>query len=810
MKKTAILLIASSAILIILLFSLHHTWTKGANQLPALGPFLSPFHGFWQNAETPNDFTDAFLKNPSSNADSRIIMDDRLVPYIFAENAVDAAYAQGYLHARYRLWQVDISLRDISGRLSEVFGNRTLERDIQTRRQGFVWAAEENLKLYQQDSLFSKMMNSYLQGFNQYVNQLSYKDFPLEFKLLHYCPTELTMLDLVLLSKNLARTLTMKEYDLASSVLIQELGEELFDVLYPVFHASESPVHPSDNQQIRIGKRTTDSLSIPKLSLSQSDIFSQEESYHFASNNWAVAPSKTANGNPILCNDPHLDLTLPSIWYETAIITPEFKARGVSLPGVPSIIVGFNEFVSWGFTNCGHDVLDWVAIAWKDEQKSDYLLGDKVLKATLREERIQIKNAPEHTETVRYTHWGPIAKTAEETGQDLAMHWTAHYAIYPDEIMTFYYLNKAKNTDDYLKALERFPSPIQNAVFAAKNGDIALKSTGHWPRRLNYSGLFVSDGANPASSWNDILPYDEIPLTLNPARGYVSSANQHSTYRDFPYLYFGNFEGYRGRTLNQLLEMGSALTVEDMKKMQHSTFSLKAKETLPAMLNKINRDSLNTNQLRALEHIAKWDYEFKAEAWEPVLFHTWYETCEEMAFEELLNNDQLRYRDPEKWVLSHLLNTDPDNAIFDIKSTPNIIEKAEEILYLSFQNAWQESGMEGGSADISWGNFLKPTIYHLAKIPAFSVRANTGGSKDALNAMSHGNGPSWRMIVEMTSNGPIAQGIYPGGQSGNPGSRFYDNSVQDWASGQYYPLALPKSPESVPNPLFSCVIKKAK
>jgi penicillin G amidase len=807
MKTSAIFLILSFAIWALLLFSLHHTWERKGNTLPALGAFLSPFHGFWQNAETKGDFADVKLSNPASSSEVSIVMDDRLVPYIFADNPVDAAFAQGYLHARYRLWQVDISLRDISGRLSEVFGARTLERDRQTRRQGFVWAAEENLKLYQQDTLFMRIMDSYLSGFNQYVQTLSYKDYPLEFKLLNYCPGELTLQDLVLLSKNLARTLTMKEYDLASSVLVQELGAELFDVLYPVFHASESPVHPSDNKEIRIGTRLKDSLSIPPISLGQLPDASAAEAQHFASNNWAVAPAKTQNGNPILCNDPHLDLTLPSIWYETAIITPAYRVRGVSLPGLPSVIVGFNEHVAWGFTNGGHDVLDWVAISWDDREKGSYRLGEQVLTATTREERIGVKGTADHVEQVRYTHWGPVAMTKEETGQDLAMHWTAHYAYFPDEILTFYYLNKAKTTEDYIQALERFPSPIQNAVFAAINGDIALKSTGHWPKRLNYSGMFVSDGANPASSWSDILPFEEIPYTLNPARGYVSSANQHSTFRDFPHLYFGNFEGYRGRTLNQLLENGSNLTTEDMKTLQHSTFSLKAQEALPAMLRHMLRDSLDANQLQALQLMEKWNFEFRAEAWEPVLFHTWYEACEEMAFEEVLGEEARRYRDPEKWVLSHLLNTAPEHRIFDDSKTAGRTETAGDILYQSFQKAWKQAGMDAGGNDISWVNYLKPTIYHLAKIPAFSVQAHTGGSKDALNAMNHGNGPSWRMIVEMTPNGPDAQGIYPGGQSGNPGSRYYDNAIKDWASGQYYRLALPARPEEVSNTLFRCSIQ---
>jgi penicillin G amidase len=794
---------------LLLLFILNHSWTIKGNKIPSIGAFTSPFHGFWQNAENSSYFNDIILQNTGVARPVEIIMDERLVPIIFAENSLDAAYAQGYLHAKYRLWQIDVSLRDISGRLSEVFGERTLERDLLTRRQGFVWAAEENLKKYQQSSLFNQIAKAYLDGFNQYVESLDYSSYPLEFKLLNYCPSKLDTLDLVLISKNLARTLTMAENDIANNHLIKSLGEEVFNDLFPLFQPNQSPVHPSNNESV------TNSPKIPAIKYNDVgiDLFDyyqekeQDESFSFASNNWATGPEKTKNGYPILCNDPHLNLTLPSIWYESAIITPEYKVRGVSLAGLPSIIIGFNEHIAWGVTNGGHDVLDWIAIEWEDTTNLTYRFGNEILKSTSRTETIKIKGKLDHTEEVIYTHWGPVAIRDTMNKKDFAMHWTGHYVMAEDEILVFQHLNEAKNLEDYLIAIQRFPAPIQNIVFASIQGDIALKSAGYWPLRKNHSGLFISDGSNPESSWSSPINNENLPLTINPNRQFVSSANQHSTNPDYPNIYFGKFDGYRGRILNRYLENNSNLNIDDMKKWQLSNYSLKAEEALPSMLSNIPRDKLDASQRNALVLMENWNMEYNPEMWQPVLFDVWYESAKKMTFDELDSENPLLIRMPEKWILSNLMNKEPNHTIFDIQLTKDKVENLSDILLISFLQAWEMSGLTKASKEITWNNHMKPAIHHLAKIPAFSVSTSNGGSKDALNAASFDNGPSWRMIVEMNENGPIGLGVYPGGQDGNPGSKYYDNMIEDWANGKYYNLSLPKDPSTIDSKIMRITLK---
>jgi penicillin G amidase len=809
MKKKYTIFFLYLLLSVLVLIFMGISWDVKGNRLPPPGKFFSPFHGFWQNAELPAEFKDLELKTGALSGPVEIAFDDRLLPYIFAENEYDAAYAQGYLHARYRLWQVDVALRDITGNLSEVFGERTLKRDLQTRREGFTWAVEQNLKVYMQDTAFVNICQSYMNGFNDFVGKLDYREYPLEFKMLDYAPSKLEMPDLIALTKNLARTLTTKQYDQANHQLFNQLGADLFDQLFPLFFNEQSPVHPSSDSSNNIGERLMEGVYSEDLSTS---FFLQdepmEEERGFASNNWAVGPEKTASGAPILCNDPHLKLTLPSIWYETAIITPQYKTHGVSMPGLPMIIIGFNEHIAWGITNGGQDVLDMIAIKWLDDSKLRYKYDQDTLEVSLRIEKIKIKGRETIVDTVKYTRWGPVVSSGQDSTIDLAMHWTAHYAISPDEIMTFTELNKARNLDDYLKALGSFPSPLQNVVFASVQGDIALKTVGHWPIRKNHSGLFVADGSDPESSWNSLLGFDELPLTINPDRKYVSSANQHSTNADFPQIYFGYYEGFRGRILNRYLEEGSGMTMNDMINMQLSTYSLKAEEALGPMIELIPKDLLNKEQQAALNQLKLWDMRFEPEKWEPVLFDAWYTEMEKVTFDEVLILEEAEFsRKPEKWVLSRMLDKNTDHLIFDDQSTPDVKETVSDMLLRSFLTAWEESGISEGSSNTNWNSYQRPQVSHLAQIPAFSVMTKVGGHPDVLNAVSRENGPSWRMIVEMQKDGPIAKGVYPGGQSGNPGSKYYADMIEAWSNGTYYDLDLPVDASAIKQKLFTVTLR---
>lgn len=788
----------SLAVLLGLIYLLDNPLSVGETKLPALGRLLNPFTGFWQNAEplslVENEQT---LSMPGLQEEVRIIYDGRMVPHIFAQNTHDAILAQGYVTARHRLWQLDISIRDIGGRLSEVLGPRLLERDKSRRRQGMLVAARREVEAWEKSEEISGYMQAYTDGINAYINQLEPKDYPLEYKLLGYAPEQWTPLKSALFHKNMANTLCRKEKDVAYTNALLQFGRDTFDLLYPEINPQQSPIIPEFTPLAKDTVTSPDPLPpgigfLPPLPFEQ-----QPEG--IGSNNWAVAGSKTRSGYPILCNDPHLNLTLPAIWYEIQLHTPKINAYGASLPGIPGIIIGFNEQVAWGVTNVGHDVTDFYTIKWLDEEKTQYEVDGEPMRAEVVEEKIFVKGQEDPVILpVRYTAWGPVV--SEEAGdpyRGLAMRWIAHDPPPEDELHTFLKLNAARGYADYLDALSHYTVPPQNFVFASQQGDIALRVNGKFPIRGPKQARFVQPGNTRDNAWKGYIPYEDMPMMHNPERGFVGSANQRSTGPDYPYYYFGFFDDYRGRYLNRRLEEMNNITVDDMMDLQQDNYTILAEDALPALLTALDSSRLQPEHFIFLDTLSDWDYRFDAQKQAPILFYEWYNTFKRLTWDEYYNQQEDRPIPlPQDWVTIALLKEQPQVRFFDRGDTPER-ESARDIVTNAFLEIADSLSNKLESA-VDWGHYLQRQIPHLARIPAFSYRGLiTGGFDDALNSIKPSNGPSWRMVVEL---GPevSAFGVYPGGQSGNPGSPYYQNMVESWAKGEYYELKLMKDEKDLP------------
>ena len=786
----------------LLLFGLSHRWKVGDQELPAIGSFFSVHQGFWQNAESATHFRDIHLTHPSLESPLSIVFDERMVPHIWGENDHDVAFAQGYVQAMLRLWQMDISYRDIAGRLAEVIGQRALQRDVQTRREGFGWAIDKALEMYSKDLPTMAVLQAYTDGVNAYIASLNTRNLPLEYKLLGYQPEPWTIRHSVACSKSMSRVLTMGNSDIAYDGLHNLLGKDLFEFLFPVFMDPTVPVHPGPWTHLT----PPEFQEIEFSELKSRDVYFEAETIqdiyndtHFASNNWAVSGSKTYSGNPILCNDPHLGLSLPSVWFESHLVSPEYNVYGVSLLGLPSIIIGFNEYIAWGLTNGSIDALDWLKVDWKDGARRAYRYEDEWIDADYRTEKIGVKGLEDHIESVPYTKWGPVARIDTSAAMhDLAMRWTAHDVNRSDELRVFLDLAKGKTYQDYDEAMRKFPAPTQNIVFASREGDIAIRTQGYWPKRYNYSGRMIAPASSQWASWKDYLSHEEIPVTFNPERGYVSSANQEVTSKDYPFIYFGGFENYRGRILNRYLDEGDKWSIEDMMGLQFSSLSLHAEEGLPVLLELLDRSQLTPSEVDAAVLLEDWNYVYEASWWQPAFFDLWINETAKQTFDEtLLPSNPAWTKMPDRWKLIEMLANYPEHVIFDIQSTSSK-ETAKDIVLLAFKKAWEQIGSYSEDPfTVTWNKVMSPKLFHLANIDAFSLPLDVGGAAKALNAQSHRHGPSWRQIVELTPSGPKAYGVYPGGQSGNPGSKYYDDSVPVWSMGSYHELILYQRPEDV-------------
>jgi penicillin amidase len=302
----------------------------------------------------------------------------------------------------------------------------------------------------------------------------------------------------------------------------------------------------------------------------------------------------------------------------------------------------------------------------------------------------------------------------------------------------------------------------------------------------------VSSGNHTSDGWHGIIPRDKNPQERNPARGYVSSANQYSATEDYPYYYNGNFEPYRGRTVHKYLTEKDTVDMAYMKMMQNSTYSMLAKEALAVMLPLL--ESANAIHPHA-QGLKRWDFHYDANSLNPVRFDKWFTAFHELLWDEIYTQQkQMALPNPDVWVTVNLIEKESNSKFYDVTSTDKI-ETLRDLVNASFLQISNDTFA-------SLAEEKNASILHLIRLPAFSkMDITVGGTKHSLNAMQQTFGPSWRMVVAL-GNTPEAYGTYPGGQSGNPASPFYANKIPVWAKGDYDQLILSPSPQSIFKPLF--------
>jgi penicillin amidase len=508
--------------------------------VPPFGKLLSPYQGFWRNGEAKADFPERqTLSLPGLQQPVTVRYDDHRVPHIFALNDHDLYYAQGYLTARDRLWQMDFVSHVAAGRLAEIVGSERLETDRFFRRMGLGFGAKKSLAAAMAEPTTRTVLTAYSAGINAYIGSLTPATYPFEYKLLDYAPEPWEPLKSCLILKYMAFDLTGRSDDMRMSNALRKYGPAVMRDLFPDYPTREDPViplgTPLDFQPLPVPAAPAGFLAsmTEKVPINQPDP-------ELGSNNFAVSGARSATGFPLLANDPHLQLNLPSIWYQVQLAAPGVNVYGVSIPGAPFAIIGFNEQVAWGVTNTYADVLDWYQLKFKDKAKREYWHDGRWKPVRRVLERIKVRGRPDRLDTVLYTHHGPVVYDHNEepflaqTPIGHAMRWTAHDAA--NEFRTFYGLNRAHTYADYTTALSSYGAPAQNFIFASNQQDIALWPNGRFPLKWPEQGKYILDGRDPTQDWQGWVPAAQNPHVKNPARGFVSSANQFSARpADYPY-----------------------------------------------------------------------------------------------------------------------------------------------------------------------------------------------------------------------------------------------------------------------------------
>jgi penicillin amidase len=791
---------------------------------PALGAFLDPIHGVWAVASRANLPATDTRRIGTLGSTVEVKYDDRGVPHIFATNTNDAYRALGYVHARDRLFEMEIQTRAVAGTLSELAGSRTLPLDREARAQGLAWGARKTFESIDPSSPAAVAIRAYAEGVNAYIDQMTPADLPLEFRLLGIKPMHWEPVYTAYLQARMGLTLAYSDGELRRAEAEALVGKAAVNVLFPEDAPIQEPIQPNGQKAPRF-----DWLKIPapvradeaKLARARdleavTSAFAANNRFGgemvVGSNNWAVSPQRTAAGHALLSGDPHLSLSLPSVWYEVQLSVPDtVDVYGVSFVGSPIVPIGFNRDVAWSATNTGADVADYYVEQVDDAaHPTKYKLDGEWKPLMTRVETVRGRHGEAlATDTIYHTHRGPMLHAGS---QWVSRRWLVVEAPLTGAANAFASANRAKSSAELLAGFRDYVVPAQNIITADRGGHIAIESFGHFPIRPASAsrGDVLIDGTSSANDWNGFRPFSDYPQSTDPAQGYLASANQQPKDPRVDPAYFGWdwATPWRAMRINHLLRDDPAVTPDAMRRYQTDPGSeqvpifQKAFAEAVASTPTSKRDSALVRGARLL---AEFDGRYTRDNERGVLYDATVDELARRTWDELQtpidkSTPRRRLATPNSMILAELLQ-DPTNPWWDDRSTINVVESRDDIIraaiaaaYTSVVKLYGEPG-----AAWKWTNVRHSNINHLLRLPALSRLDVPVQSAPTTLSPSSGDGThgaSWRMVVELGTE-VRAWGIYPGGQSGNPASRRYDDRLKKWSVGELDTLRFPHKPSEL-------------
>ena len=751
-----------------------------------------------------------------------VITDRYGVPHIYAQNEDDLFFAQGYIHAQERLWQMELNRRIGSGRLSEVFGQIALETDRFARRLGMHRAASEAAQQLPEHS--KRILDAYAQGVTAYIEQ-NRNNLPVEFLLLRFKPGPWQIEDSILWTKMMGWNLGGNwETEVIRARIVAKLGTERARKLEAGYDPSHPLIIPPgvEYQGINLGM------------LEQYEQLKQLSGFGMmgGSNNWVVDGTMTTTGMPILCNDPHLGQAAPSIWYECHLVAGDIDVIGASFPGTPGIVIGHNQHIAWGLTNAVSDIEDLYIEKFNPENPYQYEYLGKWEDARVVREEINIKGAKGPViEEVRITRHGPILTSMPHPEQEdtegkngntgdepaelpLALRWTGQEKH--DIISAAHKLNRATNWEEFREAVRDWDQPPQNVVYADTKGNIGYVMAGAIPIRARGQALLPSPGWTGEYEWMGFIPFDELPQTFNPEQHFIATANNRVVDDSYPHYITNEWlNGYRAQRIRDLLTSKGKLAPSDMASIQADQYSLPATEIVPHILNLKAESALET---AALDALSSWNYILAPDSVGAAIYTMVLFKLERIVFSAMLGDEetlmhsylgvgttilalQNGYSSRSKPLLIRLLN-EHDDSWFADSVVPNGPNTWDEALSRAFTAAIEELREKLGSNVSRWkyGAIHKMTYNHpLGLIKPLNPIFNRGpyplgGDIDTVNmGASLPNQPetvvtvpSYRQIINLADLKASLSGHAPG-QSGHPASKHYADFIKPWLNVEHHP-----------------------
>lgn len=698
-----------------------------------------------------------------------ILWDKWGIPHIYANSVDDAYFAQGYIHASHRLWQLEFFRRVTSGRLSEIVGETTIDRDKHYRIIGLHRIAKkcaENLRKDPNNETLQGL-NSYVEGVNVGIEKAS-QNLPIEFAILNIKPQKWSLEDSLRIMSLIEWGLGSWSYplELLREHLVIELGAEMADKIIPLYSGAKV-------ERVK------------------------------GSNGWVVSPHKSESGAVLFANDPHLPLTLPAIWILMHLSCPDLNAIGSSFPGVPSVVLGHNENIAWGATTVTSDNVDLFKLEINPENENQYKYNGKWIDFEVVDEPIKVQDNIEPIDfKVKISKFGPVVEYIElvttvykiNLSGKYALCWTSYKVNLEETIEGFRMINIASNWSEFREALSKMTITPQNFLYGDIEGNIGHQHGGTLPLRKYGDGATVTPGTDEKFQWSGLVPFEKMFSIYNPEHGFVYTANYNENKAPNGVLIAQDrAKPYRQKRIKNLLQSKEIFSIKDFKSYQLDYFTEEAPKLLPTMLKYVKVKTYTEFHKELISLLENWDYFLTKNSVAGTIYKIWCHETLKAILVPLIGKELFEIH----------LTSNPFEFERLFKFYDEKVDELEQILFTAFEKTINFL-TEKFSSDFTkwkWGNLHKVVLTHpfsqvneeakLLNIGPFNIGGDSNtlnnGYYDPINNYEVIAGPSYRQIHDL-SDWDKSIGVIPGGQLGLPFHKHYNDLMKLWVKGKYVPL----------------------
>ncbi len=815
--------------------------------LLVLGSGGTLFYKNWVKTNTPLSFPQVEGEITIAGLDAQVTVhrDEMGIPHIYASTLHDLFMAQGFIQAQDRFWQMDAWRHIGSGTLSEMFGSAQVETDAFLRTLGWKQTAEAEYATATGDSKL--MLDAYAAGVNAYLDGRSGTELSLEYGVLallnaDYVPAPWTPVNSLTWGKAMAWDLRGNmNAEIERAILLKTLTAEQIDVISPPY-PEDHPVIVSEIGGEAVAASTSQetqmllsaanaSLDIVSANFTLLDGVLGPAGSGIGSNSWVVSGSRTESGMPLLANDPHLGIQMPSIWHQIDLHCMPvseacpYESSGFSFAGVPGVVIGHNANVAWGFTNTGPDVMDLFIEKVNPANLNQYEVNGEWVDFETRIETINVGGGDPVEITVRSTRHGPVISDTygalkdtdleddqeafkDKAGIDLpenyvvALGWTA---LEPGSVFdAIWGFNNASNWEEFREAASKFHVPAQNLIYADIEGNIAYQMPGRVPIRANGDGRYPVPGWTDEYAWTGYIPFEELPYVVNPESGYIATANNRVSPWNYPYhITYDWAYGYRAQRIVDMLEaQDGKFSIADIQRMQGDGMDMNAETLIPLLMDVPLADD---HLVEMRSWLSAWNRQTDMDSAPAALFAAYWKHVLALTFDDDLPEDYMAAGGSRWFEVMRNITQEPDNFFWDDKST-DTVETRDDIFAAAFAAAVKEMESDYGKNrnDWAWGDIHTATFRNstlgnsgVALIENLFNRGPypTAGGESIVNATGWTTYesyevdwlPSMRMIVDL-SDLDNSLTVHTTGESGHAGHQHYTDMVDMWRNIEYYPM----------------------